>query len=154
MKFEDLLNGFVNKYKDIIVNYELIQEGAKGKHRTKKVYAFWIKPNVSSDKVLYQVVSFWVFNEGKSNEKAFFEGGEPNWNFSNTKNESFIDKLNEYLGKLVSKGVILGGIVEMFDENLETSVVRVYMQGVGGVSEKRFFVRRVNGKWEYHLIKE
>lgn len=142
MKKQGMLDAIQSKFASVLSIREVEQIGN----------VKWYVVNVldaAGDCATKRNVGFYVVDEGKAAEKAYWHGSEPK---PPAPVKSFQQLLQEHIGELVAAGTIEGGRVGAVDAISKTAVVTVWLVSGANIEAKTFFIDEDAGSWRRREI--
>jgi len=97
---------------------------------------------VQNNVAVYRNISFYVVDEGLETEKAYYKDSVPS--SITEKDTTFSDKVRDYMNESGNSDMEL----EKINEEQEFAVIRQYIEESGGITERRYFLKEVDGVLE------
>lgn len=120
-----------------------------------KWYLAGLYEKTADSRMIRRNVSFYVEDEGKAGEAAFYAEKLPVDSLPVKPESGFMDLVVAEIGKMITAGTILKGVTESIDESSEFSVVKAYQVITGEVVVKRYFAYvDVESKLQFAIMKD
>jgi len=152
MKLNELLYDFETKNKEVLLKMTEIQAVPQFKVEGFIRKGYCIVYKNANGGIEVRNVFVVVKNLGKEDEEAYWENNEPVLipRQSAGETEIFMDKIRDWVSKIIKNGEAYGGIIEKVDEDTKTAIVKLIVEkeGTEKCQEKKVCVREVENKLE------
>jgi len=152
MKLNELLENFQNKNQDVLLNIQELQVVPQPNVLGFVRKGYCIVYKNANGGIEVKNVFVVVKNLGKEDEEAYWENNEPvliPWQSAGA-TETFMDKIKDWVSKIIKNGEAYGGTIEQVDEDTKVAIVKLIIEKeeTGTCQEKKVCVREVENKLE------
>jgi len=145
MTKEEILQEIRSRYSIVVLReaeHFTLEDGTPGT---------WYQANVLDESQgVKRNISFYVLAEGTENERAFFQNNRTPWE---ELAPSIRQDIEGFIDQAVAADKLAGAVVEQVNDQRGFAIVRAWLEGTEGLTEKRLFVDKdEDGKWRYRVI--